>query len=266
MHTKVETSPYHSTAIEDSSAVTVQPNLNQYDLDTRGHYPVQRTGFSCVECNRSFPNQTALNEHGERGKHGCVACSCGAKFARQDVLNRHCTSFRKDASKFPCKFCKRHRGNRAFRRRDHLVQHLQGYHKFDSEEILKICPKYRTSYAPHHLICPDPSCESSLPKKVGRVRSDTLFPFKKQSDYNKHLRDVHKLTPFPCPVAECERVGAKGYVAENGLMKHLANQHPDAPQHLAIFREQLQGGDIVCDRCGKGLSLVEFNIHCRLAH
>lgn len=75
--------------------------------------------------------------------------------------------------------------------------------------------------------CPHSKCEfdrsmESLPS--------VPMSFEKRPDYNKHLKDVHDETPFPCPVDGCERVRARGYTREGDLIRHLASKHQGASQ------------------------------------
>ncbi|KAI6083037.1 hypothetical protein F4821DRAFT_263372 [Hypoxylon rubiginosum] len=82
------------------------------------------------------PSQQASNLHGDRffdpnhttGKpYGCV---CGAGFTRLDALKRHIATQSNDVSQwYPCDYCEGHRGEKAFRRYDDLIQHLKGPHK-----------------------------------------------------------------------------------------------------------------------------------------
>ncbi|KAI1353317.1 hypothetical protein F5Y01DRAFT_277587 [Xylaria sp. FL0043] len=223
----------------------------------RDHHAVWDLTIACAECNEAFQSETELLKHAKNQKHSPYACSCGIKFARNDVLTRHLKSFTKESAKYPCTFCKRHRGKTAFRRRDHLVQHLQGYHKMEPEEINDISPPTFRPQSRQILTCPVADCEAyrddafkALPwKKQIEGR-----PFQKQSDYNKHMRDVHKESAFPCPVGSCDRVGAKGYMREKDLIKHLADKHPDAPSSTYI---PTKPSNYRCAGCGKELTTLE---------
>ncbi|OTA91057.1 hypothetical protein M434DRAFT_357891 [Hypoxylon sp. CO27-5] len=244
-------------------------NLDQHKLDVPDHCQVLGASKNtCLECKVPFKTQRGLEQHAREQGHSTFLCSCDEVFARYDALIRHVKSFRKETPKFPCIFCKRHRGKHGFRRRDHLVQHLSGYHKFDDEEIVKACPPKNDPF--DCFDCPRPGCEfhggqwfHDLEWSEQRKQA----PFKKRSTYNKHLKDVHKVTPFPCPVPGCERVDTKGYMADNGLKKHLAREHSNAPHHLTKLLEELGIWWHNCDHCGKQIhSLGDFNIHRQLAH
>ncbi|RYP74511.1 hypothetical protein DL771_002985 [Monosporascus sp. 5C6A] len=212
----------------------------------------------------SGANAGTIDSH----QHSPFACTCGVKFARVDVLNRHIRNFSKDAPKFPCTYCKRHRGKAGFRRRDHLVQHLERYHKLDPDEIEKACPKEKRQTEHDFLVCPHQGCDAyrddafySLPRHQ-RFQSK---PFKSRGEYSKHMKEVHKETPFPCTVAECDRVGAKGYMREKDLIKHLSNKHPEAPQYEAKTR--IIRFDCPAAGCGRSYATgSDLRLHERSAH
>ncbi|KAK4444735.1 hypothetical protein QBC34DRAFT_180018 [Podospora aff. communis PSN243] len=77
------------------------------------------------------------------------ACLCGNTFSRKDALNRHIqTASRRSSQAFlgsdtsdlyPCTLCDKHRGTNAFKRRDHLRQHLgvKGLHKMNKAAVDK---------------------------------------------------------------------------------------------------------------------------------
>ncbi|KAI1126555.1 hypothetical protein F5Y10DRAFT_244566 [Nemania abortiva] len=237
--------------------------FSQFDLANHeqlphspSHHPVwDDSAITCAECNETFNNPSQLRKHAREKKHSPYACSCEVKFARNDVLGRHIASYLKENAKYPCTFCRRHRGKQAFRRRDHLVQHLRGYHKMEPEEIDDISPSLYRGKSQQTLTCPHANCEAyrgdafkSLPTKEQLKQR----PFQKQSDYNKHMRDVHKESTFPCRIAGCDRVGAKGYMREKDLMKHITDKHPEAPQYIPSKPILYP-----CPQCGDRLSSTQ---------
>ncbi|KAM0815464.1 hypothetical protein AB5N19_01258 [Seiridium cardinale] len=132
--------------------------------------------------------------------------------------------------KFPCTFCKSHRGNLGFRRRDHLVQHLRGYHKFDLEEINQISPPLRDIRLRNSPVCAHVECEYHRDSSFRDLPLEQQLedrPFTKQSDLSKHLKEVHDETPFPCNFPGCDKVGGKGYIRQKDLMKHQTAKHPE---------------------------------------
>ncbi|KAI0802325.1 hypothetical protein GGR55DRAFT_454953 [Xylaria sp. FL0064] len=214
------------------------------------------SAIACAECNEAFQDETDLLKHAKYQKHSPYTCSCGIKFARNDVLLRHLKSFTKESAKYPCTFCRRHRGKTAFRRRDHLVQHLKGYHKMEPEEINNISPPTSRVQSRQILSCPVGDCEAYRDGAFKALPWRTQVegrPFQKQSDYNKHMRDVHKESAFSCPVGSCDRVGAKGYMREKDLIKHLAEKHPEAPSYSYV---PSMPSKYRCAGCGKELSTL----------
>ncbi|KAI0555680.1 hypothetical protein F4679DRAFT_519468 [Xylaria curta] len=236
---------------------------NRFDHERTPHLPGHHevwddSAIACAECDATFETSYRLDLHARDNKHSSYACSCEVKFARRDVLIRHLKGFTKESAKYPCTFCKRYRGKHAFRRRDHLVQHLRGYHKMDPEEIIKASPPKSRVQSRQILICPHTSCEKY---RDGSFKAQPWLkqyqgrPFQKQSEYNKHMRDVHRESAFSCSVAGCDRVGVKGYMREKDLMKHLADKHPEEPNYSYSYvpPEPLK---YHCDICGKELKTL----------
>ncbi|KAI1753081.1 hypothetical protein F4782DRAFT_97190 [Xylaria castorea] len=230
-------------------------NYHQSTPHLPGHREVwDDSAIACAECNETFHFKSEVVNHARNKKHSPYACCCGVKFARRDVLIRHLEGFTKESAKHQCPFCKRHRGKHAFRRRDHLVQHLRGYHKMEPEEINKVSRPTCRVQSRQILICPHTGCEAYRDdafKALPWIDQHEDKPFQKQSDYNKHMRDVHEESAFSCPVAACDRVGVKGYMREKDLMKHLADKHPEAPSYSHVPPGPLE---YRCEMCGKGYS------------
>ncbi|KAI1412375.1 hypothetical protein F5Y13DRAFT_190371 [Hypoxylon sp. FL1857] len=284
MNAKAETEssisqPFCSTttpeARGDSQEPTVQLDSNaglqihQQKPEASEHHRVEEASQnSCATCSISFDDNGGLERHSSSAGHSAYVCSCDTGFTRLDALRRHVKSFDRRLPQFPCTFCKGHRGKHGFRRRDHLVQHLSGYHKFDTEEIRKVFPRNATDY--DCFVCPLPGCEFHRGQeffRLGWSEQRAQAPFRRRSNFNKHLKDAHKATPYPCPVAGCDRVEANGYMTGKGLTEHLAREHPNAPQHLTKLREELQTWYYKCDQCEERIEgLGYFNIHCRLFH
>ncbi|KAK2033413.1 hypothetical protein LX32DRAFT_87862 [Colletotrichum zoysiae] len=207
----------------------------------QGHGRVQlEHPLACAECMLKFRNNAKLQEHANEAQHSPFACVCGRTFARLDVLNRHVECLGSDLPKFPCRFCKRHRGKDGFRRRDHLLQHIRGYHKFETEgNIDDILPSRQGK----HLtppVCFYPGCpkyrDDSFAKLGPEERKQTK-PFASQSDYTRHMKTAHNFTPFPCTVSGCNKTGSKGYVREKDLVNHRKKEHRDAVSYVPEARD-----------------------------
>ncbi|KAI2464584.1 hypothetical protein F4781DRAFT_412435 [Annulohypoxylon bovei var. microspora] len=233
------------------------------------HHQIQRpTPFSCAECCNTFSNKSQLEKHAKSSQHCAITCSCGESFTRLQSLVRHQGLFRDNVPLFPCTFCKRHRGKHGFLRQDHLVQHLEGYHKLDSAEIRKAYPRMELLENSTER-CLDPECEFYMPEEYESlpwIERCKIHPFKRRCQFIRHLKEAHKMTPFPCPVIKCKRVGAKGYTTMTGLEKHLVSEHPATPENLAGLGERWDW-DRICDHCGEKIPHLErFNLHCQFLH
>ncbi|KAK9424548.1 hypothetical protein SUNI508_03424 [Seiridium unicorne] len=204
---------------------------HQSHLHSQDHYQVEGNHpLACIECGEILPYRAHLQAHANLKQHSPFQCICGKKFARLDVLHRHFDSYGRDMPKFPCTFCKSHRGKLGFRRRDHLVQHLRGYHKFDLEEINQISPALRDIRLRNSPVCPHVGCEYHRDSSFRDLPLEQQLedrPFTKQSDFSKHLKEVHDETPFPCKFPGCDKVGGKGYIRQKDLMKHQTAKHPE---------------------------------------
>ncbi|KAK6825356.1 hypothetical protein PG987_012850 [Apiospora arundinis] len=216
-------------------ASTPPPITHEIRDHAPGHSQVEPNGSrSCAECGQAFKSRNQQQSHGHNSRHNPFQCLCGVKFCRIDVLRRHIDCHAKDVPKFPCKFCKFHRGKLGFRRRDHLVQHLHGYHKLDHEEIAKACPNTRFIQKDDFATCPHQGCDSFRGDSFHNLPwSEQLAqkPFPTQAAFTKHMKEVHRDTPFPCDVNGCDRVGSRGYIREKDFMKHRATKHPEAPKY-----------------------------------
>ncbi|KAF4636822.1 hypothetical protein G7Y89_g1270 [Cudoniella acicularis] len=90
---------------------------------------------TCSKCFAHFRTNSALNNHAKITRHAAYKCTCQATFSRLDCLNRHVQDFvtGPGAGAFPCRYCRKHIGDKAFTRKYHLAQHLRGYHKIETE-------------------------------------------------------------------------------------------------------------------------------------
>ncbi|KAI0884887.1 uncharacterized protein GGS22DRAFT_189100 [Annulohypoxylon maeteangense] len=254
----------NQAAALDTDIQTTSEN-QQHSPDTADHQQIQGyTPFSCNECLASFRNTYQFQLHAKLSRHKTVACSCGKSFSRLDTLVRHQRSFREDIRLYPCPTCKHLQGKHGFRRRDHLIQHLTGYHKFNFSKIEKIAPTKRQGYGgPYH--CLFTSCEFHRGEGFTRLSWDEKYnqaPFPRQSEYIKHMREVHELTPFPCLETECKRTGANGYLLWNGFKNHMVREHKITPEPVEKFDLGYK-----CDHCGESLErIVDYMIHNQVLH
>ncbi|KAF2140768.1 uncharacterized protein K452DRAFT_51003 [Aplosporella prunicola CBS 121167] len=172
---------------------------------------------SCRQCGQGFPFITSLSEHAASTGHAAFACTvegCESAFSRFDVLRRHQESHQSVTARFPCKYCKRHRGADSLKRRDHLTQHLRNYHHMGVDEV-----------SSNQRSCPHDGCPESRPDIYDMPYWKRDHAFKKSAEYIAHMRKVHKESDFPCTEPGCNRGGPKGYFRERDLLKHKAKEH-----------------------------------------
>jgi len=194
------------------------------DHDDHGHVR-PTSGHICDECNQAFSSDHGLSSHGGRQQHSPYACKCTQKFSRLDVLQRHLSKYQPGQPTYPCSRCKRHTGDKGFKRKEHLTQHLRNYHHIGLEEQTEISNVLKDS------VCPHPDCPQHRGLGYRRLLWTQQMeprPFKRQADYTKHMREEHDESTFPCDVPHCDRVGGKGYFREKDLVKHRKAKHPDA--------------------------------------
>ncbi|KAH6996991.1 hypothetical protein EDB80DRAFT_138629 [Ilyonectria destructans] len=201
---------------------------------------ITEAGYVCIECGSARKMKSDLDVHGTHQGHSPFACTCGRRFSRSDVLARHLKTKNNTQPQHPCPYCKRHRGRSAFRRRDHLKQHIVEYHKFDNEETIPCIKSSKVEWSPFIGVCAEPTCPDYRDISfycLSDSEQKKTRPFLKYSEYSKHRKDVHSITPFPCTASGCGRVGAKGYLREKDLTNHHRSMHPDRQPYLP------KGGD-----------------------
>jgi hypothetical protein len=169
--------------------------------------------FECDECSYMGKSQYELALHASSSGHASFACEhedCEGKFARVDTYYRHAKTHKEDAKRYPCKYCKKYRGENGFKRKDHLTQHIRNYHHIDEGNVKgglaerKWCPKIDCPY-------------SALPPYDAQ--------FQNSAQWVKHMRTVHNESTFPCPRPGCDRIEGKGYYRKGDLRNHLRKVH-----------------------------------------
>lgn len=193
---------------------------------------------TCMECLESFEKPYLLYDHCRDESHAIFMCKCGKRFTRDDVLFRHVRSTQPDLQKHACPYCKSRPGGKSFKRKDHLTQHIRGYHHRGTE--IKISP-YRTRL---DYLCPHSDCLQyrgpdflDLPYETRRQNK----PFASRQEFRQHMRTVHDEAPYPCDVRGCLRVGGKGYFRRLDLIKHRKREHPEAPKFKDLHSCRLPG-------------------------
>jgi uncharacterized Zn-finger protein len=167
----------------------------------------------CAECGARFPDYAALDRHAhETGDliYKCCHSGCDSRYNRRDTFLRHLGTHANTA-RFECPYCQKHNDPKAFKRKDHLRQHIRYFHNVSLATM-----NADIAFCPHHS-CPSSSYYAA---SHGGQRA-----FETRKDYEEHMRKVHGQSTYECDVSGCERVGPKGYARESDLTKHKRTKH-----------------------------------------
>jgi len=173
--------------------------------------------FTCDECMYVGKNQFEVGLHASNTGHASFICKhdgCEKKFSRLDTYQRHQRTHREDAKRFPCKYCRKYRGKNAFKRKDHLTQHVRNYHHIGEGEQI--------GHMDDRKWCPKARCTESKPATVS-WRAPGVFASSKE--WVKHMRTVHDESGFSCPQHGCDRINGNGYFRPADLRAHLRKVH-----------------------------------------
>jgi len=159
----------------------------------------QHIKWNCAQCGDPFENPSYLDNHGWVRNHVAYKCQypeCGSTASGIGELRRHQLIHKKKAPRHPCPHCRTYRGNDGFKRKDHLNQHIEGYHK------INVIKNYH---------CSQGRCWNT---------------HKGLDAFVQHCLDVHHSLPFVCKVAGCDRVGMNGFDDDKRFKLHQKNDHP----------------------------------------
>jgi hypothetical protein len=227
----------HVTTCDQKFIIQAERDAHERTPHVAGHgRTLTSTLNDCVECEETFPSKANLLRHAKEAQHQPYGCECGSLFSRLDVLNRHLESFSSNDPKYPCTYCKLHRGPNGFRRLDHLKQHIRNYHHLEMEDAntgAESRLKYTFPVCSHHGC---PQYRNKAFQQLPRKSQAENKPFNSQSAYTKHMRDEHNECTFPCDVPGCSRIGRRGYFREKDLLNHRRQEHPDAPKYVVAKR------------------------------
>ncbi|KAI0798381.1 hypothetical protein GGR55DRAFT_684691 [Xylaria sp. FL0064] len=214
-------------------------------------------------CEIEFGSEDALREHTSSshvGQHFIVSkspfkCHCGQEFTKLSSLERHVRgSDKRLVSKHPCHECTTYQGKDGFMRKDHLLQHLRVFHKYDNDQLATLFrPRQARMY--NIPVCHFESCEYYRGpefKDTGIRQQENNRPFDKQSDYTMHMKREHDWSPYPCKVSGCNKLDGKGFFSITALEKHCKEKHPGC----TISVQKPQNGvvkTVRCDYCHKDL-------------
>ncbi|PQE05908.1 AMP-binding enzyme protein [Rutstroemia sp. NJR-2017a BVV2] len=217
--------------------------------DVRDHVKTSHRDdtYTCAECGDENISRPQLDYHGSGHGHSAYICrypNCDSTAAQFADLVRHQACHKKDVPRYPCPHCRSYRGNNGFKRKDHLQQHIRGYHKIEAtvthtgdigtspfccrfteckrwgvyhEQNLRsledLTEHMRAQHSSSAYICNKPSCE-----RVG------MNGFGTKKDLQVHVKKDHP-SPFQCPHPGCGRVGSNGWLRERDMKKHVTKFH-----------------------------------------
>lgn len=186
----------------------------------------------CPGCDFSGPFLIDLAAHAATTGHAPFACSyksCEREFSRSDSLKRHIAQHLESQPRYECPHCYKHNGEKAFKRRDHLTQHLRGYHNIGVDAMRSksnSCPHATCDqYRPGVFATDGSPIFQKGDRYWGYVVADKYQAFKSTKAFQDHMRKSHNETPFQCPVPGCDRKGAKGWFRKREYIKHHQKDH-----------------------------------------
>lgn len=133
---------------------TTESKISESHSNCANHESIQPAeSNACLQCNKSFRSTTELGHHARESQHAAFKCKCGSTFQGIYDLKRHQNRHQPGTPAYPCLYCSRHRGERGFRRKDHLTQHIRNYHRITSDNSEDECRQKKKKPS---LVCPYP--------------------------------------------------------------------------------------------------------------
>lgn len=191
-------------SLEPSESTLSDANLELFPANFlqcgSNHSKSMPAAHTCPICHITFSRASEIEDHARETKHKPFACTiCKTLFSRQDALTRH-REIHESQKRYPCAWCEKYRGPGAFRRRDHLRQHLRKKHRVHPNAEF---PQY----------CPYDRCDFS-------TQNNRFDGFRLRRDYLKHMRESHGEEKHDCDVDGCDRKGRRGFARLCDLDKH----------------------------------------------
>ncbi|KAI5924222.1 hypothetical protein F4810DRAFT_719465 [Camillea tinctor] len=236
-----DTEPQDQTYNKDDAATDVLASIADGTLAHSNIGPIEHQTPSprfLGECGLQFDSQYALDKHirSPHARDHCIVnrrqfiCRCGQNFAKLFTLERHIKNFQKCKPEYPCDECDTYRGSKAFSRKDHLVQHLREFHKYDAAQLEARFPHDESMVRVWAVsVCHIKSCEHYRGddfQELEYQEREQNRPFARQSDYTAHMKKEHDWSPHPCDFPGCKKVKGKGFFSFTALVKHRDEQHP----------------------------------------
>ncbi|CAJ2510736.1 Uu.00g063610.m01.CDS01 [Anthostomella pinea] len=217
--------PIAGPPAQDGASHAMLPGLEERScLGHAGVHDASGRVLECIKCSWPFSTNGELRKHGKQKGHSPYGCTCGQKFTRHDTLKRHISENSANALQYPCHYCDRHTGDQAFKRADHLTQHLRVYHHVDTVDKL----------------FQDRASKSSSPQGPVVINSEFFqnqapewYPVPAVANNEPALEPM---PPFPCLVPGCPKWGDLGYLRQVDLDEHQALVHGFGMQNYETFQ------------------------------
>jgi hypothetical protein len=242
-------------------ATEPQPNIYLLTENRKQAQLDAKLDIACADCGEVFQSKRHANEHADKSGHApyqCGAPDCDSQFTREDSLRRHMTLHEDRVLRYPCPHCKKYKGINGFKRKDHLMQHMRGYHHIE-DRGRRISSPWSLDLVSECLACDrkiysfdsvgyfyahaeDEAHKDSARESLSRGLSAFHYfkacyfegcpkcakdSFKTQSEYTTHLKKDHGTSLFSCEEPGCDRRGGKGYTRKRDLKKHQEKMHPN---------------------------------------
>jgi len=211
----------------------------------------------CSECSLMFPlrannSSLSLTQHASRSKHKSFRCICGNSYNRKDVLKRHIIAADSAESDFHCHLC-----DRSFRRKDHLTQHLGGFHHgdFRAFDLLVENKGVPTFLSPVLCVCPHAGCPANRSEAWIAAQSTSGFdewPFRFIDVFDLHMAHIHNEIAYTCPTDSCSLPKGKFFKYRKDFEEHCWIEHK-----VEVKAERREEFRPFCWQAGCRLRLVQ---------
>jgi hypothetical protein len=160
--------------------------LSTYSCDTESTLELEEVSqqLKCSECSKTFSNLRTLDKHTQSTSHKAWRCrepGCWKSYARRDTFLRH-RSTHSDNS-HTCLDCLRDGKKKAFKRKDHLSEHIRSCHpkcNDGTRSVLVLCHCWTrmlmSSIRTNVDHARDPNTETSRSDNPSQVLVDPRIP------------------------------------------------------------------------------------------
>lgn len=148
----------------------------------------------------------------------CDCNGCGRTFGRLDTLKRHLLIHQGSGKSYSCPHCPKYQEDGAFRRKDHLTQHMRQFHRI-----------FCDGQGGQNYICLHDDC------KLARTHSPDHSAFDTTAELYKHIRRTHKDTPYQCSIEGCQRINAGGWFRAHDRNVHQRAVHSEIGADVLVL-------------------------------